>query len=145
MKSSCIFLLQLSVVLSSPVPQSSPINGLLAALGNTPIIGADVTALSSLLTTFEQGLATILNVETTENGSAGCAPMTVIFARGTTEPGNVGLVTGPPFFDALAATLGENAINVQGVDYPASIEGFLEGGDPTGSQTMYVGSLPWVG
>jgi hypothetical protein len=136
MKSSYVFLLQLSAVISSPVPQSSPINGLLAALVNSPIIGADVTTLSSTLTTFEQGLATTLNVDTTENGGAGCAPMTVIFARGTTEPGNVGLFTGPPFFDALTAMLGKNTVNVQGVDYSASIEGFLEGGDPTGSQTM---------
>jgi hypothetical protein len=27
---------------------------------------------------------------------------------------------------------------VQGVDYPASIEGFLEGGDKGGSQEMFV-------
>ena len=62
--------------------------------------------------------------------------MTVIFARGTTEPGNVGLVTGPPFFDALSAMIGANALSVQGVSYSASVEGFLAGGDATGSQTM---------
>ena len=31
--------------------------------------------------------------------------MTVILARGTTQPGNVGLVTGPLLFDALTAML----------------------------------------
>ena len=63
--------------------------------------------------------------------------MTVIFARGTTEPGNVGLVTtGPHFFDALTTMLGAKSVDVQGVEYSASIEGFLEGGDPVGSQTM---------
>lgn len=133
-----LFCLSTSVT-ALPAPQSpdsSPINGLLAALVGSPIIGADVTAISGALTTFEAGLATTLNVDTTQNGGSGCVAMTVIFARGTTEPGNVGLVAGPPFFDALTAMLGNNAVDVQGVDYPSSIEGFLEGGDPQGSQTM---------
>ena len=64
-------------------------------------------------------------------------PVTVIFARGTTEPGNVGVLVGPPFFDALGAIVGSGNLVVQGVDYPASVEGFLEGGDSGGAQTMY--------
>jgi Cutinase len=119
---------------------SNPIGGLLADLDMIPIIGQSVTAISDVLTTVESTLATALNFDTTENsdGAAGCKDMTVIFARGTTEPGNVGLVTGPPFFDALSAMIGQNSISIQGVDYPASIEGFLEGGDAAGSQAMYV-------
>lgn len=35
---------------------------------------------------------------------------------------------------------GAKSVDVQGVDYSASIEGFLEGGDPAGSQTMQVTS-----
>ena len=115
---------------------SNPINGLLAGLGMIPIIGQSITAISGVLTSFEVVLAKTLNVDTTENGDSGCKAMTVIFARGTTEPGNVGLVTGPPFFDALSAIIGANSMEVQGVEYPASIEGFLLGGDATGSQTM---------
>jgi Cutinase len=115
---------------------SNPINSLLAGVGMVPIIGASVTAISDVLTTFEAGLAASLNVDTTQNGAAGCKDMTVIFARGTTESGNVGLLTGPPFFDALSAMIGADSMEVLGVDYPASIEGFLQGGDATGSQTM---------
>jgi len=63
-----------------------------------------------------------------------CAPVTVIFARGTTETGNVGTLTGPPFFTALKSAVGQVA--VQGVDYPADIAGFLAGGDAGGSATM---------
>ncbi|KAH8684524.1 cutinase-domain-containing protein [Tricladium varicosporioides] len=65
-----------------------------------------------------------------------CKKVTVIFARGTTSPGNVGESTGPPFFQAIAALVGTNNIAVQGVDYPASILGFLEGGDTAGGKLM---------
>jgi cutinase len=64
--------------------------------------------------------------------------MTVIFARGTTETGNVGTLTGPPFFQALAREVGAGNLAVQGVDYPADVPGFLAGGDAGGSKTMYV-------
>ncbi|OIW27750.1 cutinase [Coniochaeta ligniaria NRRL 30616] len=73
----------------------------------------------------------------TENGLSGpCKSYTVIFARGTTESGNVGTVAGPPFFQALASRVGNGNLAVQGVDYPADIAGFLAGGDATGSKTM---------
>ena len=65
-----------------------------------------------------------------------CKPVTVIFARGTIELGNVGSITGPPFFNALDAVLGEGNVGVQGVDYPADILGYLEGGDTGGASTM---------
>lgn len=65
-----------------------------------------------------------------------CRAVTLIFARGTTESGNVGTFAGPPFFQALANDIGASNLAVQGVDYPADIPGFLEGGDPTGSATM---------
>jgi cutinase len=99
-----------------------------------------------------------LGSSTTENGltnGTGCKAMTVIFARGvsspsplnlphettnshsqTTEQGNVGTLTGPPFFAALAQVVGINNLAVQGVDYPADIPGFLAGGDANGSMTM---------
>jgi cutinase len=69
------------------------------------------------------------------NGS-GCKAMTVIFARGTTETGNVGTLTGPPFFTALDSAMGAGQVAVQGVEYPADIPGFLAGGDKAGSAKM---------
>src|SRR3954453_14201832 len=65
-----------------------------------------------------------------------CAPVTVIFARGTIELGNVGALAGPPFFNALADIIGNQNRAVQGVDYPATIPGYLEGGDPAGAATL---------
>lgn len=78
---------------------------------------------------------------TTQNGLTGlqgtnCPQKIVIFARGTTEAGNVGSVAGPPFFQALAQQVGPQNLAVQGVEYAADIPGFLAGGDATGSQTM---------
>ncbi|KAF4920562.1 Cutinase [Colletotrichum viniferum] len=73
----------------------------------------------------------------TQNGLQGgaCANVIVVFARGTTERGNVGTIAGPPFFQALSAQVGGN-LEVQGIEYPADVPGFLAGGDANGSQEM---------
>lgn len=66
----------------------------------------------------------------------GCKAMTVLFARGTTEGGNMGTVAGPPFVSAIGKMMGAASLAVQGIDYPADIPGFLAGGDKTGSALM---------
>jgi hypothetical protein len=113
----------------------SIINSIILAVGNLPGIGRTIDAISAGLTTLEQGLATALSIQTDED-QLSCAAMSVIFARSTTEPSNVGVLTGPEFFTALETIVGAKNVAVQGVDYSASIDGFLEGGDPAGSQTM---------
>ena len=51
-------------------------------------------------------------------------------------------MTGPPFFAAIAEYLnGTNQLAIQGVDYPADITGFLEGGSPIGVAVMCVALL----
>jgi hypothetical protein len=45
--------------------------------------------------------------------------MTIIFSRGIIEIGNVGILAGPPFFQALDAAVGARNVVVQSVDYPA--------------------------
>ena len=76
----------------------------------------------------------------TQNGVTGagatCKDVTLIFARGTSEPGNMGSVVGPPLAQALAQDVGSDGLAVQGVAYSASIQGAIEGGDPAGSTTM---------
>lgn len=76
------------------------------------------------------------DISVTRNELGECKPVTVIFARGTIELGNVGSITGPPFFNALDVLLGADKVGVQGVDYPATIAGYLEGGDKAGAQTL---------
>lgn len=59
----------------------------------------------------------------TENGvteNSGCQPLTFIFARGSTEMGNMGSVVGPPVASALKSQL-NNKVTVQGVTYDAGI------------------------
>ena len=66
-----------------------------------------------------------------------CKAMTLIFARGTTETGNMGTIVGPPFANALQQAAGEGNVAVQGVnDYPADVQGFLAGGDAGGTKEM---------
>lgn len=73
----------------------------------------------------------------TQNGLSGdCKAVTVIFARGTSETGNVGTVTGPPFFEALAKKVGDAKLAVQGVEYAADAAGIAEMGDSAGSKKM---------
>ncbi|RPA90671.1 cutinase [Choiromyces venosus 120613-1] len=63
-----------------------------------------------------------------------CGSVLVIYARGTTEAGNVGLIAGPPFFRTLDDLVDDLA--VQGVDYPADVAGYLAGGSTAGATTM---------
>lgn len=72
----------------------------------------------------------------TRNELEECKPVTVIFARGTIEPGNVGTLVGPPFFNALSLAMGDENVGVQGVDYAASVLGYLEGGDAKGAERL---------
>ncbi|KAJ7228209.1 cutinase-domain-containing protein [Mycena pura] len=89
--------------------------------------------LSSLLPLLSLSLA--LAAPVVERRAA-CADVMVVFARGTTEPPPIGTVAGPPLQAALKTALGAKSLSFAGVDYPADIPGFLEGGDKQGSQTM---------
>ncbi|KAJ7780745.1 cutinase-domain-containing protein [Mycena maculata] len=64
-----------------------------------------------------------------------CTDVIVIFARGTTEPAPIGTIVDPPLQSALESALGGKTLIFTGVEYPADIAGFLEGGDPAGSTT----------
>ncbi|KAJ3575934.1 hypothetical protein NP233_g755 [Leucocoprinus birnbaumii] len=65
-----------------------------------------------------------------------CADVTVIFARGTGEVAPIGTIVGPPFQTALQSAIGGRSLSFVGVNYAATVGGFLEGGDPAGARTM---------
>ncbi|KAJ4413350.1 hypothetical protein N0V91_000325 [Didymella pomorum] len=77
-----------------------------------------------------------------ENGVKGgtcCTDMTIIFARGTGEPGNMGIISGPPMVKAIRSKLGADRVTVQGVDYAASAAGNANlGGDGGKVMAQYV-------
>lgn len=83
-----------------------------------------------------RGVSRRLSLADSRNELEECKPVTVIFARGTIEPGNVGTLVGPPFFNTLELAIGEENVGVQGVDYAATVFGYLEGGDAEGGELL---------
>ncbi|MCJ1471131.1 hypothetical protein MMC07_009779 [Pseudocyphellaria aurata] len=77
-----------------------------------------------------------LSLSDTRNELSECRPVTVMFARGTVELGNVGALVGPPFFNALGRAIGDENLGVQGVEYPATFLDYLEGDDAEGAAML---------
>ncbi|KAL6709645.1 hypothetical protein ACN47E_001073 [Coniothyrium glycines] len=94
-----------------------------------------IATLSVFIPLASAALSSSTQNDVTDGGA--CKAMTVLFARGTTESGNMGTIAGPPFVSAIGKMMG-GAINVavQGIEYPADIPGFLAGGDAGGSTLM---------
>lgn len=65
-----------------------------------------------------------------------CAPVSFIFARGSTESGNMGSTVGPALAKALISSLGESGVAIQGVDYEASIESNISMGKEGGERVI---------
>ncbi|UNI18325.1 Cutinase [Purpureocillium takamizusanense] len=129
-----------SQVLALPAPSSSDLER-----RNWPDVTEFVSKVASLfpvnvaikdvcgvLTAGELFLATTFGIPTTENDA--CGDVTLMFARGTCDPGNVGVLTGPFFFKALEEKLqgSGRSLGVQGVAYPASVDGYLTGSPGNG-------------
>src|SRR3954462_3078964 len=56
-----------------------------------------------------------------------CKPYTLIFARGTTEGGNMGQTVGPALSPAIGKLVGSDKLATQGTDYPADFTGTFIG------------------
>ncbi|GJC83077.1 cutinase [Colletotrichum liriopes] len=111
-------------------------------ISNLPAGAAALDSAGKILTPLQQGLADSVGIDTVRDDLArkpACTDITVVFARGTTEPGNIGLLTGPPFFDALQEQLGSKSLAFQGVEYPATFAGFNKNGtDGVPSMTSFI-------
>ncbi|KAK5653950.1 hypothetical protein OQA88_7875 [Cercophora sp. LCS_1] len=119
-----------------------PINTLLYWVTNVFPFDILVKDAGDLTLDAEEALSTSLEIETTRSAGSKCTNVTIVFARGTSEAGNTGILVGPELFDAVTERLGSSsALAVHGVDYAASIPGFLEGGDPS-DVTRILGSCP---
>jgi len=66
-----------------------------------------------------------------------CKPITVLFARGTWEPqgGSGGTLVGGPFINGIKKAF-PGQVAAKGVDYHASIMGYMEGGSAEGTSGL---------
>ena len=69
-----------------------------------------------------------------------CAPLTFLFARGSTEPGNMGSTVGPALAKQLISSLGASQVAVQGVNYDATIESNASMGSDGGPNMASLGN-----
>lgn len=65
-----------------------------------------------------------------------CSDVAVFYARGTIEPGTVGMLVGPRFRSALQSALSDKSVSFVGVNYPATFAGFAAGGSKEGAANM---------
>ncbi|KAJ9619542.1 hypothetical protein H2203_008321 [Taxawa tesnikishii (nom. ined.)] len=96
-----------------PAASSAQSSGAASGLGSLGSLG-------SLLGGSSGGSSNSPN-DVTDN--TGCKDMTLVFARGTGEPGTLGYVVGPGLESGLKSALGSHTLAVQGVDYPADAAG----------------------
>lgn len=92
-----------------------------------PSLGGDSTGSDAAADTAD----TSATPNTAAASAADCKAVTVIFARGTTEPGTLGAVVGPGLNTALGTALNNNAV-VTGVAYAASAGGIATEVSPSG-------------
>jgi cutinase len=73
-----------------------------------------------------------------EFSRGGCKPVIMLFARGSTEIGNMGTVCGPPTANRVKSAMGDDQVAVEGIEYGALLStNFLPGGaDPRGISAM---------
>lgn len=100
-----------------------------------------IKAADTVIGAAETSVGKLMGVQTTQNDllQGHCGDVLVIFARGTAEPGNIGSMVGPAFFDELKSTLAGKKVSFQGVsasDYSASIEEYFTGGSASGAKGM---------
>ncbi|KAJ6542913.1 cutinase-domain-containing protein [Mycena capillaripes] len=79
-----------------------------------------------------------LSGSSAEDSGGPCTDVIIIFARGTNEVPSIGSRVGPQLNAALKLLLGSanKTLTFSGVDYPADLGGFFEGGSPEGSFAM---------
>ncbi|GLW67503.1 cutinase [Actinomadura rubrobrunea] len=78
-----------------------------------------ITAKAVAVTALAAGAAVAL--QPAAPASAACADVDVVVARGTGEPGTLGLIVGDPVYAALQRRIAFRSLKAYAVDYPASL------------------------
>lgn len=102
----------------------------------TSILGLVALAVASPIDTRQLGNR--VGTTSREFTQGGCRDIIMLFARGSTEIGNMGTVCGPPTGEGLKKAFGADKVAVEGVEYAALLStNFLPGGaDPAGIREM---------
>ncbi|PFH58583.1 hypothetical protein XA68_13485 [Ophiocordyceps unilateralis] len=122
-----------TLVIADDPPKANLVNKLADFFLDLPQFDYPVQGVCSLVAKRQQTMADEKKVQTTRTDS--CGAITVIFARGSCEPGNVGISAGPPFFEALQNALGNRGrVAVNGLTYSADFKDFLTVEKDSGKQ-----------
>lgn len=119
-----------ALALTSPVPIAEPIPDI---KDNLPVLHterSEPTLLSERQST--------TGISSNEFTLLGCRPVIFLFARGSSEVGNMGSTVGPPTSNGIKSAFGVTNVVTEGVDYPALLStNLLPGGaDLGGIATM---------
>ena len=120
------------------VPESTPTGPACKSPNGSPVPSATAPSASEIASAVAgcQGVSAV-GVTSNDIVNGICKPFTLIFARGTTESGNIGNIVGPPFVLALQNAFGASNVAVQGVNnYPATTTDYCTGGSISGSQNL---------
>ena len=124
----------LATVSAVPTKRDVDINAFLGEIASLFPVDVAINDICGALGDGENALGDIFGLSDEQDGGS-CADVSLIYARGTCDPGNVGTLVGPPFFDAVQSAIGSKSLTVQGVPYAASVQGYLDA-DPAAGQMM---------
>ncbi|RDA84850.1 hypothetical protein CP532_2066 [Ophiocordyceps camponoti-leonardi (nom. inval.)] len=121
-----------ATLVTADEPKPNLVNKLADFFLDLPQFDYPVAGVCALGARRQQQTADASRIKTTRSES--CGDVTVVFARGSCEPGNVGVSAGPPFFDALQAALPGRRVAVSGLKYGADFKEFLAAQKGSGDQ-----------
>lgn len=117
------------------------LNVLLAAIDKYFPDNFAIKTADAIISKAESAIGTLIGVQETRHDllDGRCGDVMVIFARGTGEPGNIGALVAPEFYDKLVSALDGKTVSMQGIEsnaYPAVVADYFTGGSETGAEAM---------
>lgn len=121
--------------------QAFDLNALLAAIDKYFPNNIAIKSADTIISKAETAVGRFIGVQDTRNDlvDGNCGDVMVIFSRGTGEPGNIGALVAPEFYDELVSALDGKIVSMQGIDssaYPAVVADYFTGGSDTGAEAM---------
>lgn len=135
---SAVCLLSLALI-----GQAIDLNALLAAVNEYFPDNIAIKTADTIISKAESAVGKLIGVQEIRNDLIGgsCGDVMVIFARGTGEPGNIGALVAPQFYNELVSALDGKTVSMQGINssvYPAIVADYFTGGSQTGAEAMCV-------